>query len=324
MDKSFHRPSPLMRRPTPLVRTMRALTLSVPLFVGCMLEQPVDDYQAEQADDAGLESKKKEPKPPKGGGSGGGTTGGTSGTTGGTSTGGSGGTGGQSGQCREGVIDLSRTTADVRPACSKPYPWPAANAVSDWKNYCGLCAVSTGVPYTLNDPAENAAFNLYGGRSIGSPPTKCANALLSSSAFHRTSQGCADFRKTYSGVCCGKEPACVSSATWYTDSPKIACGATLAGDGCRCADRLTAPGKPAQALSFAESTFSAISPFATAARNGSLCGVRVTRNEFGTGQYETTCARLYEAARRGLTGKYECGVMEKMLTDKCSSLPIAP
>jgi hypothetical protein len=59
-------------------------------------------------------------------------------------------------------------------------------------------------------------------------------------------------------------------------------------------------------------------------RNGSLCGVRITKTAYGTGQYETTCARLYEAARRGFTGNYECGVMEKMLTEKCGSLPITP
>ncbi len=305
MDQSHHRPSPLTR----------ALMLSLPLLAGCMLEPGGDESQAEQVEDGGLDSKKgakkpKEPKPPKNGGStGGGTTGGT---------------GGQTQACREGVIDPSRGAADDRPACTEPYPWPASGAVSSWKDYCGLCAASTAVPYRLDDPAEQKAYNLYAGRIIGSPPTTCVNALLSSSAFPRTSQACADFRETYSGVCCGSEPACAYSATWYQDSPTTACSDPSASDGCRCADGLTAPGRPNHALSFAESTFSATSPFATAVRNGSLCGVRVAKNVYGTGQYETTCARLYEAARRGLTGRYECGVMEKMLSESCGSRPITP
>jgi hypothetical protein len=306
---------------------MRALMLSLPLFVACTLEHPEDDFQAEQAEDAGLDEEKgaktpKAPKPPKNGGSTGGTTGGS--TIGGSTTGGSGGTGGQTVTCREGAVDTSRSVVDPRPACAQPYPWPAANAVSDWKNYCGLCAASTDVPYKLDDPAQANAFNLYAGRSIGSPPTTCVNALLATSAFHRTSPECANFRAKYSGVCCGKEPACATSATWYKDSPSNACSSPSAGNGCRCADRLTAPGKPSNALSFAESTFSATSPFASAVRNGSLCGVRITKSVYGTGQYETTCARLYEAARRGLTGTYECGVMEKMLSEKCGSRSIMP
>lgn len=225
--------------------------------------------------------------------------------------------------CREGVIDHSRGGADDRAACSKPYPWPSGK-VDSYKDWCSLCAASTSVPYNPFDNNDDNAWTHYATRNIGSPVTTCANALLGAKSFLRTSQECSDFRATYGGVCCGREPACSYVAVWYKDSPDLSCDGAPATGRCRCADDLTAPGKPGSALSFPESDFSAISPFAQAVRNGDLCGVKIGKNQFQTGQYETTCARLYEAARRGFTQKYECGLMIKMLRDKCGSLPIAP
>jgi len=227
--------------------------------------------------------------------------------------------------CQDGVIDDSEGGADIRPACTQPYPWPSGK-VDNVGDKCFLCSASTAVPYDpFNpDPDEQNAWNMYASRAIGSPPTKCVNALFGANTFHRTSQQCSDFRATYGGVCCGREQACSYAAVRYTDSPDLSCDAAPTEGRCRCADDLTAPGRPEYKLNFLASEFSALSPFAQAVRSADLCGVEIGTSQFGTGQYETTCARLYEAARRGFTQKYECGVIKKKLRDKCGSLPITP
>jgi hypothetical protein len=104
----------------------------------------------------------------------------------------------------------------------------------------------------------------------------------------------------------------------------LSCDDAPAEGRCRCADDLSAPGKPDNEISFPVSDFSALSPFAEAVGSGELCGVDIGTNQFGTGQYETTCLRLYEAARRGFTQKYECGLIKNMLRDRCGSLVLIP
>jgi hypothetical protein len=229
----------------------------------------------------------------------------------------------QGDECREGVLDDSRGEADNRPACSQPYPWPSGK-IDNYRDRCSLCSASTAVPYNPFDPNDDRAWTNFASRAIGSPPTKCANALLGAISLLRTSQQCSDFRATYGGVCCGREQACSYAAAWYTDSPDLSCDDASATGRCRCADDLTAPARPDNELSFPVSDFSALSPFAEAVGSGELCGVDIGTNQFGTGQYETTCARLHEAARRGFTQKYECGLLKNMLRDRCGSLNLIP